>query len=170
MNEIDNSMVLQLLQRATELLKNPCESVRILSTILIERLLTQCQLSGSLTSASRLARRGVLNPKDLTNSIIPLSEYFLTVSSSVKQTDHYLMKAFLRMVLFFNNEVRQPRRLHRRSCPTPRSCWRSCRRISRCSARTSPTRTTSTTSSRRSSPSCASPASTPRCVSRSRTV
>ena len=47
----------------------------------------------------------MLDPKALVGIIAPLSNYLLTVSQPVSQTDHYLMKAFLRMVLFFNSEV-----------------------------------------------------------------
>lgn len=42
--------------------------------------------------------------------IVPLTDYLLNVTMPLKQTDHYLMKTFLRIVLFMNVEVASPLR------------------------------------------------------------
>ena len=81
----------------------------------------------------------MLDPKALVGVIAPLSNYLLTVSQPVSQTDHYLMKAFLRMVLFFNSEVSLLLCPHTRSSPTPKPCSRSSHRTSPSSPATSPT-------------------------------
>ena len=48
---------------------------------------------------------GAVTPAELKSIIPDLSTILLTVSMPLKQTDHYFIKTFLRIVLFMNTEV-----------------------------------------------------------------
>ena len=107
-NYIAVERVMSILQRCVTLLTSPSESVRVLSVITIDRILTRFQMSQVRMIDSCLesnSQNQVITPSQLEPLIVPLTNYLLTVSMPLKQTDHYLIKTYLRIVLFMNEHV-----------------------------------------------------------------
>ena len=108
LNFVPEASIMQILQRCVGLLTETSESVRVLSVITIDRILTKYQPSRDYQREPILEANSVesvLVPSHLESFIIPLTDYLLNVSMPLKQTDHFLIKTYLRIVLFMNEKV-----------------------------------------------------------------
>lgn len=81
------------------------ETVRVLAMIILERVLTRIQLSESSIFLLYVDKQSSIQPASLVSVILPLTNYLLNVTLPIKQTDHYLIKTFLRVILFMNDNV-----------------------------------------------------------------
>lgn len=108
LNFIPEGSIMQILQRCVTLLTGTSESVRVLSVITIDRILTKYEPSHNCVvewCVEDNSQSSVLAASQLEPLIIPLTNYLLNVSMPLKQTDHYLIKTYLRIVLFMNEKV-----------------------------------------------------------------
>ena len=94
LEQLPTSAVLSVVQRCASLIPNSVESVKIVCVVLIERILIKYQ-----------KQKNEIPCSDLEQVIFPLAEYLLDIKLPIKQTDHYFIRLFLRIILFMNTQI-----------------------------------------------------------------
>ena len=104
LEQLATSAVLPVVQRCASLIPNSVESVKIVCVVLIERILIKYQKRGFAHDRSSIEKNEI-PCSDLEQVIFPLAEYLLDIKLPIKQTDHYFIRLFLRIILFMNTQV-----------------------------------------------------------------
>ena len=104
LEQLPASVVLPVVQRCASLIPNSVESVKIVCVVLIERILIKYQKRSFARDLSS-TEKNEIPCNDLEQVIFPLAEYLLDIKLPIKQTDHYLIRLFLRIILFMNTQV-----------------------------------------------------------------